>query len=87
MKYRTIPVAVDAVQWMGEQDICRILNWLAQQKTNLNGWLFHATNISIPTAAGLARAQPTDWIIRDAQGRYSVCTTEFFKTLYEEVKL
>lgn len=48
-KFRKKPVVIDAVQWFGKDDTNRILNWLAQQKANLEGWLFHDTDIFAAT--------------------------------------
>lgn len=42
-------------------------------------------SISIPTTTGSLLAKPGDYILRDAQGEYSVCPGALFTATYEEV--
>lgn len=83
MKFRKKPVVIDAVQWMGKDDTNRIANWLAQQGANLSGWLFHDTDITIPTLEGSMIALPCDWIIRGVKGEFYPCKPDIFEATYE----
>lgn len=60
---------VEAVQFRppvdGYSDICRMANWLAQQQANLGGWLFHDTDITVPTDKGPRVIKPGDWLVKE----------------------
>lgn len=83
MKFRKKPVVIEAVQWCGAADTNRIINWLAQQKANIEGWLFHDHDITIPTLEGDHRAMPGDWIIRGVKGEFYPCKPDIFEATYE----
>lgn len=84
-RYRKKPVEIEAVQWMGAGDNNRIMNWLAQQKAVVEGWLFHDTDITIPTLEGAMKALPGDWIIRGIQGEFYPCKPDIFAASYDHV--
>ncbi|TIW56692.1 MAG: hypothetical protein E5V54_11275 [Mesorhizobium sp.] len=90
-QYRKKPVVIEAIQWQGKGDNNRVMNWLAQQKANVEGWVFHDTEITIPTledgADGRAKhvASPGDWIIRGVAGEFYPCKPEIFAATYEAV--
>src|SRR5690606_38352248 len=85
-KFRKKPVVIEAVQWRGAGDNNRIINWLAQQKVNVDGWLLHDTDITIPTLEGAMVARPTDWIIRGVGGEFYPCKPDIFAATYEPVE-
>ena len=70
---------------MGDGDINRIANWLSKQDAAISGWLFHDTNITIPTLEGNMKALPGDWIIRGVKGEFYPCKPDIFATTYEQV--
>lgn len=84
-KFRSKPVVIEAIQWLGLGDNNRIMNWLAQRKANVEGWLFHDTDITIPTLEGAMRASVGDWIICGTRGEFYPCKPDVFATNYEEV--
>ena len=83
MKFRKKPVVIEAVQWHGKDDTNRLANWLAQQEAALGGWLFHDTDISIPTLEGVMKALPGDWIIRGVKGEFYPCKPDIFAATYD----
>jgi hypothetical protein len=86
MKFRKKPVVIEAVRFEGAGDVNRIVNWLGQQKANVTGWLFHDTDISIPTLEGTMKATPGDWIIRGVKGEFYPCKPDIFEATYEAVQ-
>lgn len=82
MKFRKKPLDIEAVQFLGFGDTNRVMNWLAQQKANVDGWLFHDTDITIPTLEGAMKAMPGDWIIRGVKGEFYPCKPDIFADTY-----
>lgn len=82
-KYRKKPVIVDVIQWRGVADTNRVMNWLAQHGANIKGWLFHDTDITIPTLEGAMTASQGDWIIRGVHGEFYPCKPDIFELTYE----
>lgn len=85
-QYRKKPVVIEAVNWLGAGDNNRIMNWLSQQKANIDGWLFHDTDITIPTLEGAMKAMPGDWIIRGVKGEFYPCKPDIFEATYDHVQ-
>ena len=85
-KYRKKPVVIEAIQWRGAGDSNRLMNWLAQQEAGVAGWLFHDTDITIPTLEGAMKAMPNDWIIKGVNGEFYPCKPDIFAKTYEEVQ-
>lgn len=83
MKYRKKPVVIEAVQFLGAGDVNRVCNWLAQQGANIEGWLFHDTDITIPTLEGKMKANPQDWIIKGVRGEFYPCKPDIFEATYD----
>lgn len=74
---------IEAVQWGGKDDTNRILNWLAQQKVNLDGWLFFDNSIEVATLVGIRKAIPGDWIITTGNGEFYPVKPDVFPAIYE----
>ena len=85
-KFRKKPVVIEAIRWAGGHDSNRLMNWLAQQGASVSGWLFHDTDITIPTLEGAMKATPGDWIIRGLMGEYYPCKSDIFDATYEPVE-
>lgn len=84
MRFKKRPVIVECIQFIGgESDLPRIINWLSQQKANIGGWIFHGTDITIPTLEGNMKASPGDWIIRGVNGEFYPCKPDIFEKTYE----
>jgi len=84
-KFRKKPVVIEAIQWTGAGDTNRVMNWLSMLKANVAGWMFHDTDITIPTLEGDHRALPGDWIIRGIKGEIYPCKPDIFAATYEPV--
>lgn len=85
-KFRKRPIVVEAVQWIDKDDTNRLLNWLAFYEANIKGWVFHDTDVSIPTLEGTMKAMPGDWIIRGVNGEFYPCKPDVFEKSYEPVQ-
>lgn len=83
MKYRKLPVVIDAVQYDGTQKGLNMINGMfgkivATQSLNPN-------NIVISTWEGNMTATKGDYIIKGVHGEPYPCKPEIFNETYEEV--
>lgn len=85
-KYRKKPVVIEAIKYQAELGNNRMMNWLAQQQANVDGWLFHDGEITIPTLEGNMKASDGDWIIKGVKGEFYPCKSDIFAVTYEAVK-
>lgn len=83
MKFRKKPVVIDAVRFGGAGDTNRVMNWLSLHGASVAGWLFHDTDIVIPTLEGSMTASPGDWIIRGVKGEFYPCKHDIFAATYD----
>lgn len=83
MKWRKKPVIIEAIQYQAEYGNNRVVNWLAQQKADVTGWLFFDGEITIPTLAGRMKASNGDWIIKGVKGEFYPCKPEIFAATYD----
>jgi hypothetical protein len=89
MKYRKVPVVIDAWQWMG--DCLRDLNNFCESN-NLPKDRFYigsrggVSGLIIQTLEGEMLAQKNDWIIRGIEGEYYPCKPTVFNKTYEIVE-
>ena len=86
MKYRKKPVVIEALKYQANLGNNRVMNWLAQQCANVNGWLFFDGDITIPTLEGNMHVHDGDWIIRGIKGEFYPCKPDIFDVTYEEVE-
>lgn len=89
MKYRTRPVEVEALPFTDVDSYLRIVEWIngaLSSRVSVGPWVGYATpTMLIMTPAGTLRAQPGDWIVRDALGDFWVMNSSEFALLYEPV--
>ena len=85
MKFRKKPVVIEAIKYQAELGNNRVMNWLAQQGANVDGWLFHDGEITIPTLEGNHLCLNGDWIIRGVKGEFYPCKPDIFEMTYEAV--
>lgn len=79
MKYRKIPVIIDAFEWTVDE----VPDWW-----NLRGDVnieVDTCTALIPTLDGVMRATPGDFIIRGVKGDIYPCKPDIFKLTYEKV--
>lgn len=78
MRYRKIPVEVEAVQWTGH-------NFIEMAQFMGGAEFTEYSEVIIETLEGRMVASPYDWIIRGVAGEYYPCKPEIFARTYEAV--
>jgi hypothetical protein len=83
MKYRKMPVEIEAIQWTGNN-----LAEIEEFVVNEGGKQFDTVGDSlfIHTLEGSMRAKPTDYIIKGVKGEFYPCDESIFRITYEQVK-
>jgi len=85
MKYKKLPIVIEAYKYQAELGNNRLMNWLAQQGANIKDWLFFDGEITIPTLEGKMKASDGDYIIRGVNGEFYPCKPDIFEKTYEPV--
>lgn len=80
MRYRKIPVVIDAVQWTGKN--YEEVKLFAGE--SFICWHVHHNSLSIDTLEGVMSASLGDWIIRGIKGEFYPCKDEIFRMTYVE---
>jgi len=87
MRYRKLPVTIDAHQWDGtNRGATPIINWILRDGGTAR---YHPGNpdyIAIDTLEGTMMATPNDWVIKGVQGEFYACKPEIFAATYEAVE-
>jgi len=93
MKYRKLPVEIEAVQWTGRnhRDMYEFLegNTGCMDSVGENFYIDHRRvegGLIIKTLEGEHIANIRDYIIKGIKGEYYPCKQDIFKTTYELVK-
>ena len=88
MKFRKIPVVIEAIQFNGLDDYLKIVEWAENSigKAVDEVFGYSTPNMSIQTLEGKHIANPGDWIIKGVKGEFYPCKNDIFKMTYEEVK-
>ena len=81
MKYRKIPVEIEAIQWKGENFV-EIDDFIT---------VYHETYpkdgyVIIPTLEGNMKANLYDYIIKGVNGEFYPCKPDIFEKTYEKVE-
>ena len=80
-KYRKKPIAIDAVQWTGDNLAeLRKLEGFNAVHTCFSG------KLNINTYEGVMNASVGDYIIKGVQGEFYPCKPDIFEQTYEEVR-
>ena len=79
MKYRKLPVVIEAVQFTSE-----LAPDLIAHLEGCTGWRVEGTNIVIPTLEGDHTASPGDFIIKGVKGEFYPCKPDIFEKTYEQ---
>jgi len=82
MKYRRHPILVDAVQW-GEQPT----EMLLEPEFRFVGYRNSDGSLMVETPKGFTRCESGDWLIKRANGEFSVCKPDVFSENYSRVEL
>lgn len=80
MKYRKLPVEIEAVQWTGD-------NWrLIDEFITVKHETYPSQGIiKIPTLEGIMEASEGDYIIKGVNGEFYPCKPDIFEKTYEAV--
>ena len=84
MKFRKLPVVIDAVQWTGD-NLGEVFDGLRLQESTLRSIYpgLADETLHIDTREGRMTASLLDWIIRGVQGELYPCKPDIFAATYE----
>jgi len=96
MKFRKLPVEIDALQWTGK-DLFAMMTFIEGEKPNLktqadrHAWEQYAQivrdkGLQIHTLEGVMLASIGDFVIKGVSGEFYPCKPDIFKLTYEKVK-
>lgn len=83
--YRKKPLAIEAVQYTGENAIEILLFMGSQVSTSHSAVPLVGEPLYIETLEGTMRADVEDWIIKGIAGEFYPCKPDIFANSYEEV--
>lgn len=91
MKYRKLPVVIDAVRWYGKlADETEWPDWFREElgvNIRVDANTMHPNfTLVIVTLEGDMRARSGDYIIRGVKGEIYPCKPDIFEATYEMVK-
>lgn len=82
MKFRKIPVVIEAVQFTNETKD-QVYNFVTCNKSaSFDGGTSNPT-LKIQTLEGVMTASVGDWIIKGVNGEFCICKPDIFKMTYE----
>lgn len=85
-KFRKKPVAIEAVQWTGE-NADEIQAFLCPHSPDSGyGWV-KGNYVEIGTLEGLMVASIGDWIIKGVKGEFYPCKPDIFAATYEPAEV
>ncbi len=79
MKFKKLPVVVDAVMWDGE-NVGEMVGFMHRTPAELVG---DNCKLRIFTLEGVMEAWPGDWIIKGIAGEFYPCRPDIFVQTYE----
>jgi hypothetical protein len=84
-KYVTVPVIVDAVQYMTD-NLSYVVEWVNSKSENelTISYILHDGEIRIQTRTGMAVANIGDWIVKESDGSFFSMKDDIFRTNYYE---
>ncbi len=86
MRYRKIPVVVEAVQWTGLNwdEVAAFAGLPADDEIEIARQMSVADHrLRIRTLEGVMAADPGDWVIRGIKGELYPCKPDIFAATYE----
>lgn len=88
MKFRKKPVIIEAIQYLGNDNLDVVLNFIGRDKgTYIPSRQKNVDPvIATQTLEGCMTANKGDWIIRGVKGEYYPCKPDIFKAIYEAVE-
>ena len=85
MKYRKKPVIIEAMEWLGQDEV---VDWVAENAMNRDIVVHYEEDkpsLDIVTLEGTHKATYGDFIIKGIQGELYPCKPDIFKETYEEI--
>lgn len=85
MKFRKLPVVIEAVKWTGA-NVDEVATFFGTPSAIVAACLSEVLNerrLPIVTLEGVVMASPGDWIIRGIKGEYYPCKPDVFERTYE----
>jgi hypothetical protein len=92
-------ISLEAAQWTGKaEDATQIIDWVltadlaaryheyVPARRSSTGYVISShipAHIAIETPHGTVRAEPEDWVIRDPNGDFRVCTADVFQATFD----
>lgn len=91
MKYRKKPVVIEAMKYIGDQNIPEIMHFMGVDALMNRVEVDFKSNtqtkvILIRTLEGEIEARPQDWIIKGIKGEFYPCKPDIFEATYEAVE-
>lgn len=80
-RYRKKPVVIEAVQFLGDENLQEILEWMGD-----NDVIAMGDYMRILTLEGEMTANRSDWIIKGIKNEFYPCKPDIFEATYEPVK-
>lgn len=80
MKFRKIPVEIEAIQYTGDNRVDAV-NFIGVQ-----GGYWNDGSIKIYTLEGTMKASIGDWIIKGVNGEFYPCKPDIFAKTYEKIE-
>lgn len=78
-KFRKKPVVIEAIQFLGDENLQECLDFLQGQKCG-------GDDLTIVTLEGDMRVSENDFIIKGVQGEFYPCKPDIFKATYDIVE-
>ena len=89
MKYRKLPVEIEAFIWTGgpdqEEDPAWICSKLRDGTVRIHNIPDNGIHMAIETLEGVMIARPGDYIIKGVKGEVYPCKPDIFEMTYEKV--
>ena len=83
MKFRKIPVVIDAVR-LTEENSAEMVHWIMNDGDR-HAQVFGDGEIWIETLEGIMKARPGDWIIKGVENEFYPCKNSVFEKTYERI--
>lgn len=80
-RFRKKPVVIEAVQFLGDENLQEIIEWMGD-----SGVIAMGDYMRILTLEGEMTASRSDWIIKGVKGEFYPCKPDIFEATYESVK-
>ena len=84
-KYRKKPVVIEAIQYLGLENMCDIQEFVGDSLTIHADEINSVFTLVIHTLVGDMKVDFNDYVIKGANGRFYPCKPDIFEKTYEKV--